>query len=241
MKKTVTLLSLLLIVTGIMAQAKKNRQDTFLQAGIKAGAGYSSITDLSKTLVSESYYTDYTFANKGSLSFTGSLYINYKLQESISAFYAELSYARLGNILHYSDINGLEYDLESKYDCLNIEFCYKAYILTGLSVAIGPRIGFNLTPGGLYYTSNGENQYGPDIRIQQQMRDVIKGRTNFAIGISLGYELANGISFDARYYFGLNDVIETEINNFHFIENRNMSRVMQLTMGYAIPYNLKFF
>jgi hypothetical protein len=73
------------------------------------------------------------------------------------------------------------------------------------------------------------------------MRDVLKGRANFAFGISLGYELANGISFDASYYFGISDVVETEINNFHFIENRNMSRVIQLMIGYAIPYNMKFF
>jgi hypothetical protein len=227
--------------TGILAQSQKSRQETYLQVGVKAGAAYSTITDLAKTLVSESYYTGYTFTNKGSMSFAGSLYINYKLQESISAFYAELSYARLGNSLHYSDNRELEYDLESRYDFLNIEFYYKAYILEGLSLATGPRIGFNLTPGGLYYTSNGEALYGPDIRIQQQMRDVIKGRTNFALGISLGYELANGLSLDARYYFGMNDVIETEINNFHFIENRNMSRTIQVTIGYAIPYNLKFF
>jgi hypothetical protein len=224
-----------------MAQAQKKGEKNYMQAGIKAGAGYSVITDLSKTLVSESYYTGYTFTNNGQPSFTGSIYLNYKLQGSISALYAELSYSRLGNKLHYSDINGLEYDFVVKYDYLNLSFCYKAYLIQGFNVAIGPRIGFNLTPGGLYYTSNGESIYGPDIRIQQQMRDVLKGRTNFAFGISLGYELANGISFDARYYFGISDVMETEINNFHFIENRNMSHVIQLTIGYAIPYNMKFF
>lgn len=241
MKKIFILLVLILFIPGIMTRAQKSRDDNFLQAGIKAGAGYSTITDLSKTLVSESYYTGYTFTNNGQPGFTGGLYINYKLQGSISAFYGELSYSRLVNKLHYSDINELEYDLTLKYDFLNLDFCYKAYIFEGLAVAAGPRIGFNLTPGGLFYTSNGESIYGPDIRIQQQMRDVLKGRSNFAIGISLGYELANGLSVDARYYFGISDVLETEINNFHFIENRNMSRVIQLTIGYVIPYGLNFF
>jgi hypothetical protein len=241
MKKAVALLVVILTISGFWANAQKSREDTYLQAGIKAGAGYSQITDLSKMLVSESYYTGYTFTNSSELSFTGGLYINYKFKESISAFYSELSYSRLGNKLHYSDINELEYDYVIKYDYINVDFWYKAYFLPGLNAGIGPRIGFNLTPGGLFYTSNGEALYGPDIRIQQQMRDVLKGRTNFAVGVSLGYELANGLSIDARYYFGISDVIETEVNNFHFIENKNSGRILQLTIGYAIPYHMIFF
>jgi len=241
MKKTTALLVVLLTITGVTALAQRSREDNYLQAGIKAGAGYSQITDLSKMLVSESYYTGYTFSDYGKYSFTGGLYINYKFKESISAFYAEFSYSQLGSRLHYSDINELEYDFEIKYNYLNLDFWYKAYFLPGLHAGVGPRVGFNLTPGGLYYTSNGEDIYGPDIRIQQQMRDVLKGRTSFALGIGLGYELANGISIDARYYFGISDLIETEVNSFHFIENNNAGRVLQITVGYAIPYHMMFF
>lgn len=241
MKKTHALFFIMFIISSLITNAQKSREETYLQAGIKAGAGYSQITDLSKMLVSESYYTGYTFTNSSELSFTGGLYINYKFNESISAFYSELSYSQLGNKLHYSDINDLEYDFVVKYNYVNLDFWYKAYFLPGLSVGIGPRVGFNLTPGGLYYTSNGEDLYGPDIRIQQQMRDVLKGRTNFALGVSLGYELAIGLSIDARYYFGISDVIETEVNNFHFIENKNAGRILQVTIGYAIPYHMIFF
>lgn len=241
MKRALSLLLVFCACFSLPAQTKGTGNDNFLQAGIKAGAGYSGISDLSKMLVSESYYTGYTFTNKGVASFTGGLYINYKFKESISAFYAEVSYSRIGNILHYSDVNNLEYDLEIKYDYINIDFWYKAYLVSGLYIGVGPRIGFNLTPGGLYYTSNGEAIYGPDIRIQQQMRDVLKGRTNFALGLGLGYEMPFGLAIDARYYFGISDVIETEVNNFHFIENKNSSHVLQITIGYSIPYNMKFF
>jgi hypothetical protein len=241
MKKVVSLLIVLLVSNNITAQRKSNNDDNYIQAGIKAGAGYTGISDLSKMLVSESYYTGYTFTNNGKLSFTGGLYFNYKFKESISAFYAEVSYSQLGSILHYSDVNELEYDLEIKYDYINLDFWYKAYLFGSLNVGLGPRIGFNLTPEGLFYTSNGEAIYGPDIRIQQQMRDVLKGKTNFSIGLSLGYELPFGLSIDARYYFGISDVIETEVNSFHFIENKNKSHVLQVTLGYAIPYNMKFF
>jgi len=241
MKKALTLFIVLLVFTNISAQNKSSKNDNYIQAGIKAGAGYTGISNLSKMIVSESYYSGYTFTNNGKFGFTGGLYFNYKFKESISAFYAEASYSQLGDILHYSDINGLEYDMEIKYDYINLDFWYKAYLFAGLNVGLGPRIGFNLTPGGLFYTSNGEAIYGPDIRIQQQMRDVLKGKTNFSLGLSIGYEMPFGLSVDARYYFGISDVIETEVNNFHFIENKNTSHVLQITLGYAIPYNMKFF
>jgi hypothetical protein len=73
------------------------------------------------------------------------------------------------------------------------------------------------------------------------MRDVLKGRTNVSIGVGAGYEFSFGLSVDARYYYGISDVLETEVNNFHFIENNNASRVLQISLGYAIPYNLHFF
>ena len=242
MKKAFTLLIFLLTIIRIWAQPGQSKgNDNYLQVGLKAGAVYTSITDLSKVLVSESYYTGYTFENSDEWGFTGGLYINYKFQESISAIYSELSYAQLGNKLSYSDIYDFNYDFIIKYNYINLDLWYKAYFFEGLHIGTGPRIGFNLTPGGLYYTSNGEDLFGPDIRIQQQMRDVLKGRANFSLGVSAGYEFSNGISIDARYYYGISDVMETEVNNFHFIENKNASRVLQITLGYAIPYDLNFF
>lgn len=242
MKRTITLFILLITMIRIEAQSgKKADNNKFLQVGIKAGAVNTKITDLSKVLVSESYYTGYTFENSSVWGFTGGIYLNYKFKESISALYSEISYSRLGNKLQYSDIVDLKYDFIIKYDYLNLELWYKAYIFQGLHLGAGPRIGFNLTPGALYYTSNGEATFGPDIRIQQQMRDVLKGRTNFSLGVSAGYEFSNGASIDARYYYGISDVMETEVNNFHFIENHNASRTVQITLGYAIPYDLNFF
>jgi len=241
MKKLFTLFLVLLTINRVEAQSGRNTGNNNLQFGCKAGTVYTSITNLAKVLVSESYYTGYTFENSDVWGFTGGVYINYKFEESISALYSEISYSQLGNKLHYSDIDNLNYDFIVKYDYLNLELWYKVYLYGGLHLGIGPRIGFNLTPGDLFYTSNGEDLFGPDIRIQQQMRDVLKGRTNFCLGVSAGYEFSNGLSIDARFYFGISDVMETEVNNFHFIENNNASRVIQITLGYAIPYDLNFF
>jgi len=239
MKKALTLFIVLLTIIRLEAQSGRSTDNTTgLQIGFKAGADYTKISDLSKVLVSESYYTGYTFENSSMLGFAGGLYLNYKFEGSISAIYAELSYSRLGNKLHYSDVNDLIYDFTVKYDFFNIELWYKIYLFNTFHLGAGPRIGFNLTPGNLFYTSNGEDLYGPDIRIQQQMRDVLKGRANFCLGVGTGYEFSFGLSIDARYYYGLNDVLETEVNNFHFIENNNRSSIIQITLGYLIPYDL---
>jgi hypothetical protein len=226
---------------SVHAQPKKQKDEKNLQFGIKAGAVYSQITDLSKVLVSESYYTNYTFKNSNTWGGYGSIFLNYKFEESISAIQAELSYSRLGNKLHYSDIDSLNYNFIIKYEYMNFEIFYKVYVFHGLNLGIGPRIGFNLTPGALYYTSNGEARFGPDIRIQQQMRDVLKGRSNFSLGVCMGYEFPMGLILDARYYYGFSDVLETEVNNFHFIENKNTGRFFQFAVGYVLPYDLKFF
>jgi len=174
MKKVFTLFFVILSLIRIEAQPGRNDDKTsYLQVGFKAGAVYTNISDLSKVLVSESYYTGYTFENFNEWGFTGGIYLNYKFEQSISAIYSEISYSRLGNKLHYSDIYDLTYDFIIKYDFINLELWYKAYIFKGLHLGAGPRMGFNLTPGALYYTSNGEDLFGPDIRIQQQMRDVL--------------------------------------------------------------------
>jgi hypothetical protein len=36
-------------------------------------------------------------------------------------------------------------------------------------------------------------------------------------------------------------VMETEVNNFRFIENRNTGSVLQISLGFAIPYDLNVF
>jgi len=239
MKKSLFLILFLSFIVRISAQPPRRSEDTkYLQFGIKVGVVNTKVSDLANVLVSESYYTGYTFKNTSAWGFTGGIFLNYKFTNSISAIYSELAYSPLASNLHYSDINDLQYDFKLEYHYISLELWYKAYVFKGLYIGTGPRLAFNLTPNGIYYTSNGEELYGPDIRIQQQMRDVLKGSNNFSLGISIGYEFENGISLDVRYYHGLSDVMTTEVNNFNFIENRNIGRVFQFTLGYAFPYDL---
>lgn len=236
-KQLLQILFLSVMVGTTIAQPNRNSDDNFLRFGLTVGGVNTSISGLSKVLVSESYYTGYTFKNNPQWGFTGGIFINYKFTETVSALYAELSYSPLATDLHYSDINNFEYDFKVEYQYISLELWYKAYIFKGLYLGTGPRVGFNLTPGSIFYTSNGENLYGPDIRIQQQMRDVLKGRDNFSFVIGMGYDFGDGIAIGVRYYQGIGDVMSTEVNNFNFIENRNTSRIYQFSLGYSFPYD----
>ena len=239
MKQLFTITLGALFFFGANAQSDKNKEKN-LDFGIKFGAVSNKITDISQTLVSESYYSGYTLNDNFAWGFTGSIFINYKLEETVAAIYSEISYCRLGNKLRYNDVYNLNYDFDTKYDYINWELFYKVYIYRGLHTSLGGRLGFNLTPNNIFYTSNKEALYGPDIRMQQQMRDVLKGRANFSLGIGIGYEFEFGLNFDIRYYNGFSDVMETEVNNYHFIENKNLSRSFQFTMGYTLPYIFNF-
>ena len=226
------------LMTDTFAQPNLNKDDNdILRFGLTVGGVNTSISGLSKVLVSESYYTGYTFKNNPQMGFTGGIFINYKFTESVSALYGELSYSPLATVLHYSDINNFEYDFKVQYQYISLELWYKAYFFKGFYVGTGPRVGFNLTPGSIFYNSNGEDLYGPDIRIQQQMRDVLKGRDNFSFAVGLGYDFGDGIAVGVRYYQGIGDVMSTEVNNFNFIENRNTSRIYQFSLGYSFPYD----
>jgi hypothetical protein len=171
---------------------------------------------------------------------TTGVYINFRFQESISALYSQLAYSRLGTQLKGEDTNNFHFDLRLRYEYITWDLLYKAYIWNGLYLGLGPRLGFNLTPEALFYTSNGSDTYGPDIREQQKKRNVLKGRSDFSVGVGAGYELENGFSFHLRYYHGLNDVMETLANNNHYIEVQNSSRVFQFTIGYVLPYSMNF-
>jgi hypothetical protein len=235
----------LMLVFSIPAQSQSKKYGDKsgygnLTFGIKAGTTYSKISDLDRVLVSETYYTGYDFKNLYTWGGTAGVYINYKMEETILAIYSEIMYTKLGSLLKYSDVNDFNYDLQIKYNFIAWEMFCKAYVYKGLNIGVGPNLAFNITPDGLFYTSNGEATYGPDIRVQQDMRNVLKGKSNFSIGTEISYEFDFGVSIEAKYYYGLGDIMETLVNNYHFIETKNACNSFRFTIGYALPYSPKF-
>jgi hypothetical protein len=206
--------------------------DSPINLGVFAGANGNQITGLSGMIVPENYYAGYNFTGDYSFGFTGGIFLNYR-PSHLFAVQPELSFAMQNGRLNYSDINDFSYDLDFKYNYLNVGVGFKLYPWRNLFLSATPQIGFNLTPDDLFYKSNGKDLYGPDLETQQLMRSVIKGRTNVSIGFGLGYQFLNRVYVDARYTLGISDLIETQANSFRFKENSNKSNGFQLTVGYA--------
>ena len=102
--------------------------------------------------------------------------------------------------LIYSE-QGSDYEEESfegtvSVNYLNIPVMAKFQVAEGLSVEAGPQIGFLLSAKDEYTYSGGSEE--------MDIKNDLKG-TDFGINLGLGYELDNGLNFNARYNLGLSN------------------------------------
>jgi hypothetical protein len=235
MKKAVSIVGVMLLTLLPKFVYAIERNNSELSFGFFAGANLNEITGIAEMLVSDPQYSGFEFKDEKCWGFTGGIFLNYRPHHLFS-IQPELGFAMKHGLIKYSDINEFEYDLNFKYNYLNVGTSFKLHIpRCDLFLSITPQIGFNLTPSNLYYTSNGEDQYGPDLQTQQLMRNVIKGRTNVTLAFGLGYQFWNRFYVDARYYLGLSDMIETHVNSYGFKETVNFTNGFQFTVGYAFP------
>jgi hypothetical protein len=108
-----------------------------------------------------------------------------------------------------------------KLDYINIPIIGKFYVVEGLSLEVGPQVGFNISAkdefevSGLGMTESGE----------EDIKDFVKG-TDFAIAAGAAYKLPIGLFFSARYNVGLSD-----INDFEG-SLKNQNNVVQVGAGF---------
>jgi hypothetical protein len=224
-----------------MAMTSRAQYNNNLVFGIKAGASRSLISELSPIFVSEDYYSGYTFEEKETISPTALLFVNYRIDPSPIALEGQLSYYQQATDLIYNDIKDFTYTTRFQYHFLGLGGYIKTAIVKGFNVGVGLRLGINLSPENLTYTSNAsEISWGDDAEIpsdsetQSELRNVIKGLNSTDFGIMGSYEFGNGLSIDISYYQGLNDMVETLVNRHDFINPENKVSTFQLTVGYAI-------
>lgn len=137
----------------------------------------------------------------------------------------EVVYSAQGAKSEFSEmIAGETFSGESviKLDYINIPIIGKFYVVEGLSLEVGPQIGFNINAtddfevSGLGMTESGE----------EDISDFVSG-TDFAIAAGAAYKLENGLFFSARYNVGLSD-----INDDAEIDVSNQNNVIQVGAGF---------
>ena len=141
--------------------------------------------------------------------------------------------------LDYSDNQGLEYTVEQRYHYLGLMAALKVYPWKhGFNVSVGGRIAAVLTPKGISYSSNQEDEkfarfeWATTSETERQMNEKLTGRPDASIGGGLGYEFPFGLNLNLRYHYGLTNVIRTEINDFNWAEKKTNSHSIELSVGY---------
>lgn len=108
---------------------------------------------------------------------------------------------------------GAEFDFgKFDLDYVNIPIVVKYYLIQGLNVQVGPQFGF-VVKDDVYTTSFGGNS----IKANTENTDV-------SGVVGAGYDFPLGIRVDARYNFGLTDVVEGASNK---------NSVFSVALGYS--------
>lgn len=237
MRKFYCLFSLIIFFV-LPVKSQYLNDDRYLSFGIKGGASISSISNIYPMIISENTYPNYGFDEKTTVNPYASLFVNYKLEGTVVALEGGLSYYQIASKSEYSDeTQGFNDKFKFQYDYIALEAYLRSYCYKGFNVAVGLRFGFNVTPNNIKYSSNKESIYGPDIKVEQRLKQALKGKNNIAPCIILGYESPKGWLVDLSCHYGLNDVIETRVNDLNIMENTNNTHSIQLTVGWLFSLN----
>lgn len=205
-----------------------------LSYGIKVGALHSTITNIPEMLIGrENQLTKFTLEEKGVYGAEGGVFLNYKFPDSRMGIQPEILYRQSGAEVNYNnDITKESYKVSFKYQYLVLGATYKFYPYDGINVGVGIHYNKNISPNSIEYSSN-EESGNNDTAHRQFYRDAIKGKDDFNLGFSLGYEFKEYLHFDLRYYMGIGDVMESKASSFQFIENTNRNSMLSFSIGYS--------
>lgn len=166
--------------------------------GAKAGVNFASIS------------ADDDDDLDGRTSFHIGATAEFSLSETFSV-QPELLYSGQGFTTKESDI-----DITGKMDYINLPIIAKFYVAEGLSLEVGPQVGFLLNAK----LEGKEDGNSVSIDFKDETKSVDFG-ANFAIG----YKLDSGINLGFRYYLGLTNVSDEDSDD---VKNN----VLQLSVGY---------
>ncbi len=135
----------------------------------------------------------------------------------------ELVYSAQGADYKNSGFEGGFYDGAYKLNYINVPVVAKYYVSEGLSLEVGPQVGFLISAKEDWEDINtGESAEDDDVK------DSFKG-IDFGANLGIGYKMESGLNFGAHYNLGfadLNDDPET------FGTDTYKNSVIQVSVGY---------
>lgn len=189
MKKLFLALTVFVVATAAHAQ-------TEITIGPKLGWNITNISNMSDS------------KNKMSMSVGG--FAEFKFNDYL-ALQPELIYSRQGFRRKDGNVKA-----KIRVNYLNIPILAKLYVLEGLSVDLGPQLGFALN-------GKSKTDYG-GTTIKNKITKINTCDVSFAVGLSYEYE---EFMVSARYNIGLTNVIDKDV-----ARGNNKNHVFQLSVGY---------
>jgi len=184
---------------AVIGTVSVNAQTSF---GLKGGLNLASITG------------DDVDELDGRTSFHFGGVVEIEISEKFS-FQPELVYSAQGASESY-DEEGFDIETTIMLDYLNIPLMAKYYVTDGLSLELGPQIGFLLS-------SKFEVEFDGDSE-SEDIEDL--SSVDFGLNLGLGYKFDSGLNFGARYNLGLSNLDDTDSDES--IKNG----VFQVSLGY---------
>ena len=137
-----------LLILFIVSCLSLSAQEGAFNAGVRLGGGYSVNSHVDKILVSEGYYANYSFDNKGQFVPSAELFFLYRQPASLWGVEAGIAYYNKTARVRYEDKNELNYTLSTRYHHLGLAAYFNLYPFkakNSLHVSLGGRIGTNLS------------------------------------------------------------------------------------------------
>src|SRR5699024_6216096 len=109
----------------------------------------------------------------------------------------ELLYSMKGSKYEESEeIMGvsINYEEKTKLDYIDLPIMAKYYVTEGFSVMAGPHIGFLVSAKSEVEASGGGEEESGEVDIKDGLSSI-----DFGVGAGVGYQLENGLFFNARY------------------------------------------
>lgn len=203
MKKILSFAVLVAISLHVNAQNRVN-------FGVKAGANFSTLSNLSKSEMLPGFYV-------GAVS-------EIKFTEKFS-FQPELVYSSQGAKNVYSETIAnvtASHHNHDKLAYVNVPLLAKYFVTKSLSVELGPQLGFLFKATNKDEITIGGTKTNQDKDFKNEVNTF-----DFGVAAGLSYDVSNGFFIGARYNFGLANVGKT---NQYYSQSKN--GVTQLGVGY---------
>lgn len=140
----------------------------------------------------------------------------------VFAVQPELIFSTQGSQFTLEDFDGFEsftFDTTFKLSYLNLPIMAKYYVAEGLSLQVGPQLGFLLDAKVKVEVEGTE--------VEDDAKEAFKG-VDFGLNFGLGYQLEAGVFFDARYNLGLSNIADGEGSEDVDLKNS----AFQISVGY---------